>query len=247
MRLGSVTELPEIPPFDLLIGGSPCQDLSLANKTRQGLKGSRSSLFYKYLEIRDKYQPKYYILENVNSMSKEDKATITEEMGVEPVMLDASLVSAQSRKRLFWTNIPVGPLVDKGIVLSDILVPLSQALPSTCKYQKRPTFDYPKDIECGAAVRGRYLISGKRKDTVGSPTVQYLELGGSKVNTVTRVQKDSLVYRYGKVYKLHPIECERLQGLPDNYTEGISDSRRYQVLGNAFNVDVVAHILRGIK
>lgn len=96
--------------IDLLIGGSPCQDLSIAGK-RAGLNGKRSGLFYEYVRILKEIKPKYFILENVNSMPKEAKQIITEELfGIEPVMIDASLVSAQIRKRLFW----VGKLAEGG-------------------------------------------------------------------------------------------------------------------------------------
>lgn len=112
IQLGSVTDLYDYRlitnDIDLLIGGSPCQDLSIAKKGREGLKGSRSGLFWEYVRIRDEVKPKYFILENVNSMPKEAKGTISEALGVQPVMINASLVSAQNRKRLFW----VGKRVD---------------------------------------------------------------------------------------------------------------------------------------
>lgn len=108
--------------WDLLIGGSPCQDLSIAKKNRKGLDGDRSSLFWEYVRILNEVKPKYFILENVASMPKEAKQIITEALGVEPIMIDASLVSAQRRKRLFWTNIPnVTQPEDRGILLKDIL------------------------------------------------------------------------------------------------------------------------------
>lgn len=108
--------------IDLIVGGSPCQDLSIAKKNRQGLKGERSSLFYEYVRILNEIKPKFFILENVASMPKEAKTIITKELKVEPIMINASLVSAQNRKRLFWTNIPniIQPK-DKGILLKDIL------------------------------------------------------------------------------------------------------------------------------
>jgi DNA (cytosine-5)-methyltransferase 3A len=112
-----------LPKIDFLIGGSPCTDLSIAKKDRQGLEGSRSSLFWEYVRLKNELKPKYFILENVASMPKKDKDIITKEMGVEPVMFNASLVSAQCRKRLFWTNIPFELPVDKGILLKDILQP----------------------------------------------------------------------------------------------------------------------------
>ena len=108
--------------IDLMVGGSPCQDLSIAKKNREGLKGSRSGLFWEYVRILREVKPKYFILENVASMPKEAKEIITRELGVDPIMINASLVSAQNRKRLFWTNIPNVTLPeDRGILLKDIL------------------------------------------------------------------------------------------------------------------------------
>lgn len=115
IQLGDVKEVGNVwkkfgmkPNIDLLIGGSPCQDLSIAGK-RKGLSGERSGLFYEYLRIRDEIRPKYFVLENVNSMPKEAKAEISKCLGVEPIMINASLVSAQNRKRLFW----IGKLNEK--------------------------------------------------------------------------------------------------------------------------------------
>jgi len=135
IQLGSVVDFYPTPlicgNIDLIIGGSPCQDLSIAKKNREGLAGSRSSLFYEYVRILKEVKPKYFILENVNSMPKEAKQIITDELfGIEPIMINASLVSAQNRKRLFWVGKLVGdtyvkvdvPLPkDRGILLKDIL------------------------------------------------------------------------------------------------------------------------------
>jgi DNA (cytosine-5)-methyltransferase 3A len=117
--------------IDLLIGGSPCQDLSIANKNRKGLYGNRSGLFWEYLRIRNEIKPKYFILENVLSMSKEAKDTISYALGVEPIMINAALVSAQNRKRLFWVGqlqkdgyykkVEICQPKDMGILLKDIL------------------------------------------------------------------------------------------------------------------------------
>lgn len=107
---------------DLLIGGSPCQDLSIAKQDRKGLKGNRSSLFFEYVRILKLTKPKYFVLENVASMSKADKQEITDTLGVEPILINSALLTAQQRKRLYWTNIPnVDQPEDKGIVLKDII------------------------------------------------------------------------------------------------------------------------------
>lgn len=192
--------------IDLLIGGSPCQDLSIAKKNRKGLDGERSGLFWEYVRILKEVKPKWFILENVASMSKESKNIITQAMGVEPIMINASLVSAQNRKRLFWTNIPnVQQPEDRGILLKDI------------------------------------LESGESDSRIYSPEGKSVSLsangGGRGAKTGLYEVENS------RVRKLTPVECERLQGLPDDYTEGISNTQRYKCLGNAFNVDVVAHIL----
>ena len=253
--------------IDLLIGGSPCQDLSISKKNRKGLDGERSGLFWEYVRILKEVKPKYFILENVASMSKESKRIITETLGVEPIMINASLVSAQNRKRFFWTNIPNITLPeDRKIYLKDIL-----------ETGIKGEFEFN-----ACSFRGRNIVDGKRKDMLGAKTEQRLEIGGDKANTITSVYKDSMV-RIGKIgnggqgeriysvqgksvalsalgggrgaktglyeteneiiRKLTPIECERLQGLSDNYTAGVSNSQRYKMLGNAFNTEVIGHIL----
>ena len=109
VHIGDVKQVGKYNNIDLLIGGSPCQDLSIAKKDRQGLQGDRSSLFYEYLRILNEVKPKYFILENVASMSKESKEIITKELfDIDPIMINSALLTAQNRKRLYW----VGKLVD---------------------------------------------------------------------------------------------------------------------------------------
>jgi DNA-cytosine methyltransferase len=317
VRLGDVREVKgtSLPgEVDLLIGGSPCTDLSIAKKDRKGLAGTHSSLFWEYVRILREVKPRWFVLENVASMPKADKEVITRELGVEPVMFDASLVSAQSRKRLFWTNLRFDLPADRGIVLKDILQPETEVDPSMVtkdgkafcvtatywnggegkweyennKAHKQRTMvmtvlPKPKEHDFvqvgyfgdknasgvgGQALRvytadgksttsgvGLYLVQdiGRRLDENGTrhdgdanyPIVRRLEVrSGDKSKTLTGVTKDNLILRDGAIRKLTPIECERLQGLPDKYTEGVAKTHRYKCLGNAFNVDVVAHILK---
>jgi len=302
VRLGDVRNVGFIPKVDLLIGGSPCQDLSIAKKDRKGLEGDRSGLFWEYVRILRLLKPKWFILENVNSMPKADRDIITREMGVQPVMIDASLVSAQSRKRLFWTNIPVvGLPPDRGIRVKDILEPdaeedtrmLTKTGKAHCidaNYHKGSSVEH--SIDKGVRTQVRFTASkGKFRDTtkklgyVGehdhqanrvydedgkAPAINTLQANGliqvghigntnSQGNRVYDVEgKSSCLSANGgglgaktglyettehKIRKLTPIECERLQGLPDNYTEGVATTNRYRCLGNAFNVDVIAFIL----
>jgi DNA (cytosine-5)-methyltransferase 3A len=317
-RLGSVCDISgsvggeEVSPFepiDLLIGGSPCQDLSIAKKGRKGLDGNRSGLFWEYIRIRDLVKPKWFILENVASMPQKDKDVITEAMGVQPVMFNASLVSAQTRKRLFWTNIKFDLPLDKGILLKDILQPDGEvdermvnkdkkAYTLTARYagaqeknsveKKQRTMVKVGHIgnsdaqanrvysaegksvtlsanggglgaktglyKVGRFVGRRLNAEGKREDhNEDLECNQVLEVrDDEKTNNLSTVQKDNVVVSLGgetpfSIRKLTPIECERLQSLPDDYTEGVSNTQRYKCLGNAFNAEVIAHILKNIN
>lgn len=255
VQLGNVVGLKPPTDVDILIGGSPCQDLSIAKKDRKGLAGDRSSLFWEYVRILKEVRPKWFILENVNSMPKEAKQIITEALGVEPIMINAALVSAQNRKRLFWTNIPNVSLPgDRGILLKDILQLDHDYNGVYSDYNNKVLWDksYTLGTGCGTArsstfqqvitkpVRIAKIGKGGQGDRVYSiqgKTDSLSALGGG------RGAKTGLYAVKDFVRKLTPIECERLQGLPDNYTDGISNTQRYKCLGNAFNVDVVARIL----
>lgn len=280
--------------FDLLIGGSPCQDLSIAKKNRKGLDGERSGLFWEYVRILKEIKPKYFILENVNSMPKEARDLITKTLGVEPIMINASLVSAQNRKRLFWTNIPnVIQPENKGIFLKDILEPKVDDS-FTVKLKSNTVRSSGRgsgidDKHNWDTIRIGSINKGGQGDRIYSPqgkSVGLSALGGgrgaktglyaivpeaTKKGYAIAVEGDSIdlsfptsktrrgrvgnkvknlmtsqnigVFQNSIIRKLTPIECERLQCLPDDYTKGISNSQRYKCLGNAFNVDVVAHIL----
>lgn len=291
--------------IDILIGGSPCQDLSIAKKNRKGLNGERSGLFWEYLRILKEFRPRYFILENVNSMPSEAKNIISRELGIEPIMINAALVSAQNRKRLFWVGKRIGEKYeqvhidqpeDRNILLKDILDDAitedSKSYAIDANYFKGPNlgsnggtpsiYKGKRQVVYAAQLQGRHLENGKRKDIKGSSTVQVLEVGQDrKANTITSAVKDSLVFilqlgrgrnsggiksedgktptltsskwEYNNLLsqehilrKLTPVECERLQGLPDNYTFGVSNTQRYKCLGNAFNVDVVTHILKTV-
>jgi DNA (cytosine-5)-methyltransferase 3A len=274
--------------IDLLIGGSPCQDLSIAKKDRKGLDGERSGLFWEYVRILKEVKPKYFILENVASMPKEAKELITKTLGVEPIMINAALVSAQNRKRLFWTNIPnVTQPEDRGILLKDILetgdgeagriigrrinergvrddynfsIKPQQRFEKNENPQKTNTLSTVEKDNVVYQYRRSYWreTKGGKVPTLtanmgtGGNNVPYIEQtsrgfnkGGKKFNKVPTISTSSWQHNHklNGIRKLTPIECERLQGLPDNYTEGISNTQRYKCIGNAFNVDVVAHIL----
>jgi len=247
--------------IDLLCGGSPCQDLSVAKNGRKGLDGERSGLFWTYLKLKNEIKPKWFILENVNSMPKKDRDIISKEMGVEPIMIDASLVSAHSRKRLFWTNIPVvGLPTDRKIVLKDILQPNTEIdekmfLKSEIKPREKKQL---KDVGGKSMCLSATCYKGSQNN--GTTLVKVGHIGnsdgqGSRVystegKSVTLSAhgggggaKTGLYQVTERIRKLTPVECERLQSLPDNYTQGISNTQRYRSLGNAFNVEVIKFIL----
>ncbi len=280
IQLGDVKNVfrDKVGKIDLLIGGSPCQDLSIAKQNREGLAGARSGLFFEYVRIMREVKPKYFVLENVASMPKEARAEITRIMGVEPIMINAALVSAQQRKRLFWTNIPnVDQPEDRGIYLKDIILDGNtediKSLCITASYYKKNVHNWHKrdgqmvkigNIGSDAQAHRVYSIEGKSVTLSalgggqGAKTGLYAvalrnrgqgkkpEIGGDKANAITTVQTDSMVWDNAIIRKLTPIECERLQSLPDNYTAGVSNTQRYKALGNAFNCEVVKHILKNI-
>ena len=249
----------EFAGIDLIIGGSPCQDLSIAKRNRCGLNGSRSALFWEYVRLLKEIRPKYFILENVASMPKKDKEIITSTLwGIEPVMINAALVSAQQRKRFFWVGVRDGDRYrkidipqpeDRKIYLKDILLDgyteRDKSLVITATYSRACPQDYflhnnrqlvfNKPVRVGTIGKGG---QGERIYSIDGKSVALSANGGGwGAKTGLYLIKDY-------VRKLHPIECERLQGLPDNYTDGISNTQRYKCLGNAFNVDVIVHILK---
>lgn len=252
--------------FDLLIGGSPCQDLSIANQNGKGLNGERSGLFWEYFRALKTVRPKFFLLENVASMKKQDRDKISEMLGVEPIMINSALVSGQQRKRLYWTNIPnVHQPEDRGIYLKDVLQD-ENAVPCALRTRKDYSGSY-KRLEVKKDGKANSL-TGVRTDSMCCVPIRIGQYNsGGQANRVYSVQGKSVslsaneggggaktgLYRIDLpdgdyiVRKLSPIECERLQTLPDNYTEGISDTARIKALGNGWTVDVIAHILKNIK
>ena len=266
----------KVGKIDLLIGGSPCQDLSIAKSNREGLKGSRSNLFFEYVRILKEVKPKWFILENVASMPKEDRDIITKTLGVEPIMIDAALVSAQTRKRYFWTNIPniVQPK-DREIFLKDILedipiVPKGAEIREKSKtvrlvgrgsqdgdkHEWDSVFQYRRSY--WRETKGGKVPTLTANMGTGGNNVPYIVQRGrgfnkggvrglnGKTPTISSSswQDNNHLIQGKDKRKLTPIECERLQCLPDNYTQGVPSTKRYETLGNAFNVEVVAHILK---
>ena len=313
--------------IDLVVAGSPCQDVSFAGKGKGLIEGERSNLFFEFVRILEDFKPKYFLLENVR-MKQEYQDIISEMLGVKPIAINSSLVSAQSRNRLYWTNIPMKEMPkDKGIVLKDILEdlpfdeipnylnntwcgrkrgdmvksvddPKAACLTASMYKGQIPTFvrkksdvgqspmhigdatnikgfdsikriyhedgksptlttmqgghREPKVAITGGAIRGRYRVNGVRQDhkhSVKGLTTQQLEIRlDEKTNCLTTVQKDNVAVdvNHWLYRKLTPLECERLQTMPDNYTNHVSNTQRYKMLGNGFTIDVICHLLKGM-
>lgn len=291
--------------IDILIGGSPCQSFSFSGK-RNGMSTStgeevltlerylelknenfkfegQSYLFWEYVRLLKEIKPKYFLLENVN-MSGKWKDVISNALGVQPVFINSSLVSAQNRPRLYWCNWNVNQPDDKEVYLKDILEDVDN--------------NYEYDI--GRLVNRKINpLTGKRDDYNKDVNKEkFLELReDNKSGTITTLTKDNVVVKWNNMFhttlklehldfnssknninkvmlfqshgcyrfkmrtlvqdsrnylaapsiksvrKLTPIECERLQTLPDNFTDSVSESQRCKMLGNGWTVDVIAHIL----
>lgn len=332
-HIGDVTKVKasELPKIDLLIGGSPCQGFSFAGK-QLNFEDERSKLFFEFVRLLKECNPKYFLLENVK-MKKEYQDVITEHLGVEPIEINSNLLSAQNRKRIYWTNIPGVTIPnDKGILLKDIVhenadnqlsekeldymlrssgkwspstnnrfetylnypekkahcltANLNKGVPYNCFFEILSEYIVPfdktlqildkevqrgkvgyfrKDSQAnrvyyihdkaitltgeaggGAAKMGQYLFGCITPDRVEKRQNGQRFNDGKKFYTLTAQDKHGVLIE-GYIRKLTPIECERLQTVPDNYSSIVSNSQRYKMLGNGWTVDVIAHIFGGLS
>lgn len=233
--------------INLLIGGSPCQGLSSANvylkNGEYGVSGTgTSSLFWYYVAALRTIKPEYFFYENVASMKKADRNIITKELGVEPIAIDSVLLSGQVRRRLYWTNIPFVPPTERLVTtkLKDIL---EQSVLDRY-YVKEKTLAYILSSGTGGWKSGHRIINPEFGRTVVASCWKI-----HRADTDTYVSTEYIPEGRTNVRKLTPLECERLQTLPDNYTlieDGRSlpksDRYRYEMIGNGWTVDVIAYI-----
>lgn len=236
-------KLKNLPKIDILIGGSPCQGLSKAKTDRENLKDWRSKLFFNYVEIlkwlRENNNPNIkFLLENVKP-NKETLVIMNEIIGATPIEINSNLLSAQNRSRMYWTNIEgVEKPIDKGILVKDILEdePLELFSDDRIENTKIKTKNYYK-----------WDISGKgyysQQDRAYFKDGKMCCVPKSQVKSKVNVVEEDGVYR-----RLSPVEVERLQTVPDNYTlcDGVSNTKRYEMLGNGWTVDIIAHILKNM-
>lgn len=239
---GDVTtaDFSEYKGFDTIIAGFPCQDLSVSKKNREGLNGKRSGLFWYLVRAIKEIKPKYFMVENNYKMPQVDQGTISKTLGVEPILICSGKVSAQSRYRLYWTNIPnVMQPKDKHIYMKDIVehIDKKENYYDVTKFNNKTRNNVDKPIRIGTIGNGG---QGERVYSIDGKSVTLKANGGG------RGAKAGLYLIDGAVRKPTPVECERLQTLPDNYTDCLSDNERRKVIGNGWTVDVIAHILSGI-
>jgi DNA-cytosine methyltransferase len=265
-----------ISKIDLIIGGSPCQDLSIAGK-RAGLNGSRSGLFYKFVEAIKTIKPKYFLLENNHRMPNEAKEEITKQLGVEPILINSKCFSAQNRERLYWTNFYIKPIdnalrktikdileekVDEKYYMNYPLI-LKEPMGELIQIGNIPK-EFLKDNERQRRVYSADSLSPSilaRSDSpkiicVGScemkasqQTKRVYSINGLSptLDTAQGGHRQVKILKNARIRKLTPLECERLQTLPDNYTEGISNTQRYKSIGNGWTVDVIAYIFKHLN
>lgn len=271
--------------IDLLIGGSPCQSFSFVghmdgmSATNDGIRkeiltleeyihakennfifNGFSYLFWEYVRLLKEVNPKYFLLENVN-MTKHWESVITKALGVEPIRLNSSLFSAQNRKRLYWTNIPIKDFPkDLNILLNSILISHQkydhigevQTIKKSfgkleTKYGYIPNMfnaynvteisDKSPTLSLGSMVTSSCATTIFVKDENGCYFVKNNKITIDNVKYNTKLSDGNYILR-----KLSPIECERLQTLPDNYTEGVSDCQRYKMIGNGWTVNAIKWI-----
>lgn len=222
--------------FDLLIGGSPCQSLSIiqAHK-RQNLKG-KSKLFFEFVRAMEEMKPKFFLFENVASMNDESRQVISDLLGCQPIFINSNCFVAQDRPRLYWTNIPVqvDKLTECNATLFDIM---QKDVPEKYFYNHQlEGVDMTRKV-CAHMVHNNLEMHRR----VYNPN--------AKVGCLTAVcggNQQRKVLDGNRARKLTPVEYERLQGLPDDYTAGVCDGQRYKAIGNGWTVDVIAHILTGL-
>lgn len=248
--------------IDLLMGGSPCQNFSMCGTTKgavtkEGIEVTSleqylklkeeefefdgySYLFWEYVRILREVKPRYFLLENVK-MSKKWEKVITNTLGVKPIEINSKLVSAQNRPRLYWTNIPgIEQPKDRGLYLGDVLKDtysdkevLSQKIQDRFLVLENSTYAY-------GTTKPKFRTIGQR---------DYVFADNYKIGCLvaTDYKQPKQVWHNGVLRKISPEEAELLQTLPEGYTKGLSNTKRFECIGNGWTVDVIAHILMYMK
>lgn len=259
IQLGDVYNIDysKLCDIDIVIGGSPCTHWSIAKKDRETTsEGIGFDLFMQYAKAIRELKPKYFLYENNYSIHKDIKEAISEQLGVKPIMINSASLSAQQRKREYWTNIPnITQPENKGVLLKEILESgepyQNKAHTLTASYNGAVIWNslersqrsmIAEPVRIGQIGKGG---QGDRIYSIQGKSVCLSANGGGR-GAKTGLYKIDLPDGDYRIRKLTPIECERLQTFQDNYTEGVSNSQRYKCLGNSWTVDVICHILKHI-
>lgn len=240
-QLGSVVDLKteNLPKVDLLIGGSPCQSFSNAGRGT-GFDG-KSGLFWEYARILKEVQPTYFLLENVK-MKKEWQDVISEALGVEPIEINSKFFVPQNRPRLFWTNIKVENIpTTYNHCLNDILGYANDEYYLTEKQKSILDLNYKwSENEIIRHKAGKH-----QQDNIYRYDGLMACLSASHHGAARHLTKTYLPN--GEIRRLTENEVEKLQGVPIDYTKGVSSSKRYEVLGNGWTVDVISFIFSFLR
>lgn len=250
IQLGDVTKIKakDLPKIDLLIGGSPCQDFSSANKEKLGLQGEKSGLFYEYLRLLNELKPKYFLLENV-AMDDFSYAAISEMLGTYPTNINSELVSGQLRQRSYWTNI--------GPEHRDLFGNRYSMIPQP----KNKKIKFQDILESGYTdrLKARCLLESESRNpgSTFSSLRRYMIMGFINVvfkdeatyEKYSKMNEDQMRENFidGDIRKLNQIEMERLQTVPEGYTDILKRNDAACLLGDGWTVDVIAHIFKYIE
>ncbi len=239
--------------IDIIIGGSPCQNLSIAiiSEHRKGLEGEKSKLFYEYLRLLKEVNPKYYLLENVGSMSNKDKDIITELLGDDPIQINSKLLSAQLRNRYYWTNIPnITQPKDKGLKLQDVLTEgYTDREKSRCLMEgdSRPNTTPIKMFHRYYGTGFTTLIFKSEQHYIDCKKHYDTYFKGKSAKEIDELLIGLDLSVYDGVRYLNQEELEQLQTVPKGYTYVLTRNEAASVLGNGWTVDIISHIFSFIK
>lgn len=251
-RIGDITKLNcnLLPFIDLLIGGSPCQDFSGANKERLGTDGIKSGLFFEYVRVLKETNPKYFLLENVR-MKKEHQDFVSSIIGCEPIVINSELVAPHLRHRLYWTNIPFMEMPkDKELKLNDILIngySDREKARTLLESDSRP-------LSTPIKMAHRYFNTGfttlifesrEHYNLIKEHFDKYFK--GKTAKEIDDISKDMDLSFYNGLRYMNNREREACQTVPIGYTDSLTQNQSACILGDGWTVDIIAHIFKGLK
>lgn len=251
-RLGDITKIDgySLPQIDLLIGGSPCQDFSGANKERLGTDGVKSGLFFEYIRLLKETKPEYFLLENVR-MKKEHQDFVSSIIGCEPIVINSELVAPHLRYRLYWTNIPFTEMPeDKGLKLNDILI----AGYSDREKARTLLESDSRPLSTPIKMAHRYFNTGfttlifeskEHYSLIKEHFDRYFKDKSAK--EIDDISKNMDLSLYNGLRYMNKREREACQTIPVGYTDSLTQNEAACILGDGWTVDVIAHIFKGLK